>query len=802
MRKASTCILLLFLTFTLNEANCQKSNNAIIKGNVIAQSINTPDSFSIKLLSNNLVINIISGFSLNLPFSFSVLSERQYRIIISDLRGNSWMSQLIELKANSVIELSNIKLIGNIRQLDSVIVKTRVQFISEKIDKTIYDVASDPDSKFVPIIDILKKIPSITISGDDEIDISGKGYRVLVNNRKSSLFARNPQQVLRNFPSRLVKSIEIISNPGARYDANFNGAIINIILKKNGIEGYNFSVDPIVNSQGTKSVTATVSTKSKKFGFEGYYSPYFVRSPESFSDTKSFNSESSNKTTFENSSIARYNSRNFTMNNELSYQFDSLNFLSIGYSVSNEKNDRYSTNTTMLKDEFSRPIQSNKIDNSNNRISLLPEIVLNFQRNFKNSEDRVLSINFRNENSDESTRMIQDVTGLLNYPSGTNLFANSEINRENTLQIDYSSLLFKEQFETGLKVINRDGGSITSNKLYNNSSSGSQNQTQNLLFNQTVTSAYIVTESSLASKLMIKYGVRLEYTVNLVDKINRTAFFQVLPSISAFLKVSKKATFKLSYSRKIERPDFSFLNPFVNVINTQLWQFGNPNLGISSANNLESEFLYTAKKGVHRTSLTFQQSSKRIESFQFLDSDSIYKQTYLNLGDYRFVNAGYSFSSRTKGKASHIFRIGGSYREFLQSQILINSGLAYNSSYNFTYKKKNNLQFNLTVGYFSNMPNLQGVVEGRFTNTFGVSKRFLENKLYFAIRLSNFFPEFLTRRTEIQATQFSQFIDNTILQRNIQLNLSFSITKLKEEIKKADKSIENTDRKKVTKDRE
>jgi len=779
----------------------QKNDSTIIKGTVLSRSISITDSFFIKLISNKVLIESKNVFGNSYDFIFSVRVGKTYSIIINDQFGNNWTSYPIEAKATSIVDLNTIKLSNLVKVLDEVVVSSSRKYITERPDKIIYDVANDPDCKNITLIEVLRKIPVINITGDDEIDINGKGYKVFVNGRKTALFARNVQQVLRSFPANLIKNIEVISNPGAKYDANFSGSIINVVLLKKTLEGYNFSIDPSFNTLGNQALSASLTTKFKKLGFSGYYNPNFISSPESFSINNSYNNSISNKNNYFTSDIFQNQATSFVTNNEFSYQFDSLNLLSISISTAKGKSLRHLKNKSILSDQFYAIIESFNIDNTISINSKNPEMAIDYQRGFKNNDERLLTLSYRSERSDDLVKTAQQVSGIINYPSGINSLSNQEINKEKTLQLDYTTFIFKQLFETGFKYINRDGSSFTSNILYTSPTTNNLVQAQNLLFKQSVSSGYFSTQIGIG-KIALNYGLRIELTQNVIDNINKTQYLNVLPSIAGLLKLSKKTSIKLSYSRKIERPDFSYLNPFVDISNNRFWQFGNPDLVISTIDNIELGLTFIQPKTSHRMNLGFQNSLNRVESFQYLDIDSIFKRTYLNLGNFRSFNINYSFLLKYNKYFSHNLKLSGSFREFYIENTKTNSAFLHNGSYNLSYRSKKNFQTSFDFGYLSSIPTLQGSIEGRVTNTITFSKRFSNNKFYVALRFRNMFPEFLTRRTEINDNNFKQYIDNTILQRSIQINLSFNITKLKEDIKRIEKSIENDDRKKVDKKKE
>ena len=124
-------------------------------------------------------------------------------------------------------------------ELQDVVVVQQKSLVKSDIDKLTYDIESDPDSKSNTILEMLRKIPMVTVDGEDNIQVNGSSsFKVYVNNKPNQMMSNNPKEVLKSMPATSIKKIEVITNPGPKYDAEGVGGILNIITHSQGIEGY------------------------------------------------------------------------------------------------------------------------------------------------------------------------------------------------------------------------------------------------------------------------------------------------------------------------------------------------------------------------------------------------------------------------------------------------------------------------------------------------------------------------------------------------------------------------------------
>jgi len=181
-------------------------------------------------------------------------------------------SDLVLTKKDAIIDLKNISLSIEKTTLQDVTVVAKSRLIENRIDKMIFNAEKDVSSQGGVATDVLKKVPQVSVDADGNVQLAGSsGIRFLINGKPSSAFGSNIADVLQSIPAAQIKTIEVITNPGAKYDAQGMGGIINIILKSSNTKGYNGNISL---SAGTRNENASVNlnVRQNNFGMNAFFS--------------------------------------------------------------------------------------------------------------------------------------------------------------------------------------------------------------------------------------------------------------------------------------------------------------------------------------------------------------------------------------------------------------------------------------------------------------------------------------------------------------------------------------------------
>ena len=178
------------------------------------------------------------------------------------------------------LNLGNVYMQSDNKVLKEVNVTAQKKLVRVELDKLTYSLNDDPEAQTSNTLDMLRKVPMITVDGSDEIQLQGStNFKIYVNGKPSNMMNNNPADVLKSMPASSVKDIEVITDPGSKYDAEGVGGIINIITTRNILDGYTASVNADASLLGRMGAGAYLSAKFGKFGITGNYKYSHMNSP-------------------------------------------------------------------------------------------------------------------------------------------------------------------------------------------------------------------------------------------------------------------------------------------------------------------------------------------------------------------------------------------------------------------------------------------------------------------------------------------------------------------------------------------
>jgi len=698
-------------------------------------------------------------------------------------------------------ELANVKLSASKIQLSEVTVSATKPLVKVDLDKIIYDMKSDPEAQASNTLEMLRKVPMITVDGDDKIQLKGSSnFKIYMNGKPSGMMTNNPSLVLKSIPASSIKNIEVITDPGAKYDAEGVGGIINIVMDRT-LSGLTGTVRASVNTKGGYNGGLYLSTKRGKFGFttnlnynkQNEYGQTYERNVENFnSQSVKYISQYANS----DSKFRFYNG-----NIEASYEFDSLNLVSLtvgsygGGSSTIDHAGTYSMN--VMRDTLSGFKQLTKSENSWAGIDLL----LDYQRTFK-KPNQLLTISYKlNKNPDE-TDNTSDLTGVLNYNSYKQHILYNAKGDEHTFQADYTEPFNKiHVFEVGAKYILRLNNSINNYYLQNaltkawetmpNQAKNDLDQTQN------IQGLYMSYALRLA-KFSARAGLRFERTssdIVLTDTSFHVGFSNLVPSLTLSYKFNDANNIKLSYNQRISRPGIWYLNPFLDNSNPFSLSQGNPDLIPVKSNSFSFNYSYISQKLTLNSSLFASFTNNSIESIHSALNDTVSYRTYKNIGLYR--NAGMSFYGNWQPNKDIKINLNGN-SAYISMNTNDGSGL-HNSGVNYTFSLSGDftlpaeIYLNTYGGYYSPRISLQGLNNIYYYYGLSLSRYFLKKKLNVSLSARDLFP---VRKYYSGYTRTSDYLSNynqSMKAQSFRLSISYRFGELKDQIKKVEKTIQNDD---------
>src|SRR5690554_3178285 len=394
---------------------------------------------------------------------FSTRLEPGSYILTFDFVGMNSLERTIELSSSeNPYDMGNIELTEGSTELDELSVTAQAPLVKVDIDKLTYSAKDDPEASTSNVLELLRKVPLVTIDGEENIQLKGStNFKIYLNGKPSNMISSNPAQVLKSMPANSIKDVEVITDPGAKYDAEGVGGIINIITDKRVDDGYSGSVGANADSFGGYGGNAYLATKYGKLGFTGNVGYDMFKQPksETSSTTEEFTPYPLN--TLSQTGATSTIGKVLFLNGSMSFEPDTINLFNLSVSRFGG-NFKSNTNQQAVSGE-ARPYSYTSESNSVNNFGGM-SFSADYQRSFRKKGELLTgSYRFERNPNDSEYDSKYDVEpgGVFYYPDGYQLKSvNKAGGNEHTFQVDYvNPLNGKHNVETGVKYIFRDNSS-------------------------------------------------------------------------------------------------------------------------------------------------------------------------------------------------------------------------------------------------------------------------------------------------------------------------------------------------------
>lgn len=636
-------------------------------------------------------------------------------------------------------------------QLKEVTVRSGVSLVKREIDRISYNVQADPDHKVQSVLEMLAKVPLITVDGDNNIKLKGNGnFKVFINGKPSSLTARNPKEALKAMPTANIARIEVITTPPAKYDAEGLTGIINIVTIKQRQDGYSASIGSSYNRVVGLGQSMSLTAKKSKLGItaSGYM----------YEDLKRTNTISTERyttlSTLKQNGTNTYRSVFGSGTTELSYEADSLHLFTGSFSFYKSRDH----SSSILSDEYENQLLNNS-DTKDHTI----DAAFNYEHGFKRDKRQLLSFAYQFHHSPEW------VTNEIIYNKNSYLQQNNNLLNEHTMQGDYSLPIKQLLIETGIKTILRNGESVNNYRYKQNVYS--------------VYQSYLIT----THQLDVKAGIRFEYTHTFKNYLNW------IPVISLQHNFNNNSL-NLGFTRRIARPSIQQLNPFVDKSNPQFISEGNPDLHPVVQNSAELSFSSFTKLNYHLI-LSYQFANNNIEQITTV-TDTLSLTSYQNIGNNRNLrlNAGFNYNLTSRLRmifntdAGMVWLKGSSGQLFLS-----NSGLTVNGFINLNYKISDTWKATSTVYATSSAITLQGETNAYAIHVTRLTKELFHKHGVISLSISNPYSKYRYIRTTTSSPDFHQYNSQQRYYRTFGISFNYSFGRLSAGIKKNKLDIKNDD---------
>lgn len=805
-------VLTLFLAIAakLSFAQAPAQGNSKISGIVLDSAAAKGVEFASIALFNAADNKAIDGTTAdeNGKFAISKVAPGSYKLMISFI-GYKDKAVNVKVEKGKDVELGSIQLASSVQNLQEVTITGEKSLIEEKVDRMVFNAEKDITSKGGDASDLLRKVPMLSVDLDGNVSLRGSNnIKVLINNKPSTIIAANVADALKQIPADMIKSVEVITSPSAKYDAEGSGGIINIITKKNNLQGLTLNIDSGVGNRGS-NLGLNGSYRKGKMGFTlGGFGRAFYNKATSVLDQTTYSGGSSFLTN--QSSTAK--DRGLFGQYSLGWDYD------LGKNQALSAGLRYGTRNFIQKQDLTINQYENSIlNNSSLRkvdrkdLSGTVDFNIDYIRTFKPQQEWSISTLYSRTGltNNFNTDMLNESGAVDSKLKNENKNENSEL----TLQTDYQTPLGKNQlFEFGAKgifrTVNSDFKYLTAGEsgdfvLSATNPSGALNYKQN------VAAGYFSYTLSTKNKYIFKLGTRYEYTGITADMgdnkpIDIPAYGNLVPSINVSKALSGSTTLKAAYNRRIQRPGIQQLNPNVNLSNPQSISTGNPALSPELTDNFELGLSTNIKKTYINASVFARQTNNSITQVRMaVDTlQGAIVTTYENIGKQRAYGANIFANVYLTPK----WTLNGSIdilHSYLEGQTTGLDGTSVGiSNSGFNYGGRLMSQISLQNGwglqafgfYRGKEIQLQGTRTGFYMYSLGFKKDFPNKKGSIGFGAENFLTKGVRFTSDLTSPQFVQTGTTQLYNRNFKVTFSYSIGKMSFNApKKKTKSVNNTD---------
>ncbi|WP_286846920.1 TonB-dependent receptor domain-containing protein [Proteiniphilum sp. UBA5463] len=794
-------ILVLFCVISMS----MTAQNVTVKGKLVSADDKAGLPYvTISVARESNPANTVKRLATQENGTFSTALTPGKYIFIFHFVGMNGLKKLVEVSTSqNPLDLGEIAMDESSIELEEVSVTAQKPLVKVEIDKLTYSAKDDPESSTSNVLDLLRKVPLVTVDGEDEIQLKGSSnFKIYLNGKPSNMISGNPSQVLKSMPANSVKDIEVITDPGVKYDAEGVGGIINIVTDKRVDDGYSGSVGANGDTFGGYGGNAYLATRYGKFGFTGNSGYYYHKRPESESG---FTREE-----FSPQNLLTLNGKNKSdggglfLSGALSFEPDTLNLFNLSGSRYGGKFKSHSMQDALSSG--ARPYSYNTRSNSTVEYGGM-SLSADYQRSFKRKGE-MLTISYRfedNPNDSEYDSEYENVTGVFYYTDGYKLRSvNNAGGKEHTGQLDYvNPLNGKHSIETGLKYIFRDNTSRADHTFFDTEEGvwkPDVSRKNDLDHTQNITSGY-AGYGFKSGKTGVKLGFRGEYTQQEIhfmgsqlDTIVQTNFFDLVPSVTLSYQLGMTRTLRGGYNMRISRPGIWYLNPYVNDVDPNNISYGNPNLDAEKQHNFNINYGAFSQKLNFNVTLSYAFARNAVTGYSFIEN-GVTHNTYANIGKNQTVGTNL-YVSWTPTQVVRTYLNGGiNYTDIRSTEKseLRNSGFSGRAFGGLTFTFPGDFRVGANGGLFLNRIQLQTKQSPFYFYSFSLMKSFLNKKLDLSLNLQ----DVLSKNRKISSTTTGEgFWQENIFHypmRSIRLSVSYRFGELKASMKKVQRTISNED---------
>jgi len=704
------------------------------------------------------------------------------------------------MASGGTIDLGEIPIEDDIQALKGATTTALKTLVKVDVDKTTYDVEGDVDAKANTVLEMLRKVPMVTVDGQDNISVNGSSsFKVYVDGKPNQMMSSNASQIFKVMPASAVKSIEVITNPGAKYDAEGTGGVLNLVMAsaadKAAADGIYGSVSASADTRGGFNGGLFLNAQKGKWGFGAN-----LNGGRDVNKVSVCNEQISDEMYYLSESEVDNKTPMFFGELNASYELDTLNLFTASIGMHSFGNNNLSIGGTeaYLSDALAYSYSSDTDGKWRYRGI---DASFDYQHSFPDSKEKMLTLSYRYSGEPSSNLSTTEISDLVGITMPSRKMDNHDNTQEHTFQADYTTPLSDNQeLSTGLKYIFRHNSAdddyyLASGSDWEFNSDGSSDYDH---YNH-IGAAYAEYTGTFG-KFGLTTGLRYEHTwqnMNFHDGSSDNFDVQygnLVPNISLQWNLAATKNIGLAYNMRIQRPGISYLNPFVDQRVPTNISYGNPDLEAENRHRINLSFNSFNQKLVLSAKLGANYCGNGISNYSFT-KDGIMYNTYgniiknYNIGTSIFINWNLSKKTRLYGS------LDTGYGHWKSEELSQENG-GWLSNYMLGAQHTLPKDFRLSANIFGGGRNynLQGYSDGINIAVLALSKSFFDDKLSLTLRgISNLNCGKMKILNHSEGDGFSYDSAIEIPLRKLAFEIQYKFGNKNVSVKKAKRTIENDD---------
>ncbi len=750
--------LFLFVIVFISTNTIAQHKVLTITGTLIEDTTSQPVPYATVVLNDSNTNKMITGTTSEDDGTFRMTtSKSNFYVEISFMGFETKTIKKFTIQ-NGTIDLGKIILITDSQSLDEVVVTGEISKTVFQLDKRVFNVGKDISSTGASALEVLNNVPSVNVSIEGEVSLRGSaGVQILING-KPSVLADESSNALGTITADMIESIEVITNPSAKYEASGTAGILNIILKKEEKKGWNGSVSVNTGIPDNHSVGLSLNRRTENFNLFAQLGAGYRSLPR---DAEATNRNLTNNEVIYSEGTAYRNETFYNLTLGTDYHINDLNVLTLSGNYAYEIEGQPSRTNFSYFDSNNNLVSNWERNETTDATNPKYSYELNYKKEFENNEKHSLQFSalgrfFGKDLSSQFTNTT--ITGI---DTNSNQQTDTDFKQADyTFKADYTNPISERYtIKTGAQyVLNDVGNDYEVRDFKNNVYVVNTALTNNFEYNQKVLGVY-GTAAYEKDKWGLKVGLRLEQTnlktlLTNTNQSNEQDFTNFFPTFHTSYKAGENFSLQAGYSRRIFRPRLRDLNPFFNIRNNFNISAGNPNLQPEFTDSYEVTSIYKIGKASLSSSIYHRFTTDVIERVATY-ADNVTYSNPENIG----TNSSIGFETNGKLRPNHWLTITGdfNYNYFdrtgtFETQNFGFTGSQWSSRLGSKIGLPADIDVELTGNYRSGFETVQGNITGYAFLDMGIRKKIFKGKAIVNLGVRDLFASRINERFVAQPT--------------------------------------------------